>query len=283
MLQKSIIIPEIDIDGIATAKPFEFAGMPSPNSQEVELDGVLATRIIQLGKDSTNTKKEINFLVKNYSRSLSFTLNIGTPSNVSVTVEGFQNNVAITETITLPSSGITIYSVQTYDKVTKITANLLFGNWPLDNVTLAVGSGDKAFFAPIFPNLKKKVFNYNIRIFEMPNHPIALDDLQIYNSFLDVTKTQQTFLSQISSANASSLGLERAQVATQNISIIDQETEPNASWLNSEFLVNPTRGFELTLRFNERPLRSHLVYLTNLQIPTDQGQLVLIHLDFVQE
>lgn len=127
----------------------------------IPLNGLLANQVT----------KQIDFLSLGYSRSVSVT----TDDEVDVTIEGYQNQKFISETITAVA-GDTTYGDEIFDTITEISISGAADNF-------SVGTGTKGFF-PIITIPDSNLDLYNLTL-ASTNTPIST---AIYGTLKNILK-----------------------------------------------------------------------------------------------
>jgi hypothetical protein len=130
---------------------------PAGNEQDVCLTQTLAAagKLIINGNLATPVNNTVSFLNKGYIRQISIT-SVNNLTGVTFTINGIQNGVSITESITGPNS-TTVYSVLAYDSITSISSNGAAN-------AVSVGTGWFGIFPLIGINMERDVINYTLTI-----------------------------------------------------------------------------------------------------------------------
>lgn len=116
---------------------------------------------------------QVSFIQKGYSRQISLT-SANDLSARQFTITGMQNGVTITENITGPTAGATVYSTQVYDVISSISVNGAIN-------AVSAGTGYIGFFPLIAINLEKPIISYSLTI-----APDAATPTIVYNTLYNM-------------------------------------------------------------------------------------------------
>lgn len=143
-----------------------------------------AGNLVLNGNLANPITNQVSFIAKGYSRSVSITSGDDLSAR-TFTVNGIQNGIIITETITGPNN-TTVYGVEVYDVITSIS---------VDDVATAVsiGSGWKGFFPLIGINLERDFINYTLTLAKLTANSVSFS---VYGT-LDNIINNKTYLDNI--------------------------------------------------------------------------------------
>jgi hypothetical protein len=161
---------------------------PAGNTQDVCLSQTLTgTGNLNLNGNLVNPlNKQVSFIQKGYSRQISLT-SANDLSAKTFTINGIQNGVVISETITGPNNNI-VYSTQIYDVINSISVNGAVTN-------ISVGTGFSGFFPLIGINLEKDVVNYTLTIARLTDASVSFS---VYGTLDRVINNGKTYSDNVS-------------------------------------------------------------------------------------
>lgn len=158
---------------------------PAVDTQDVCLthDAGGAGNLTLNGNLVDKTTNSLNFLKYGYSRQLSCTTTQA--NNVVFTINGIQNGVNISDTVTVNNS--TEYSPKIYDSVTSISIDR-------DATGVSVGTGWQGFFPLIGINLEKTVISYTLTLAQAAGGNIPYS---VYGTLSNITNNGRTYLDNV--------------------------------------------------------------------------------------
>jgi hypothetical protein len=194
---------------------------PAGTTQDICLTQTLAgaANLTFNGNLVDKVLNQVSFISKGYSRSISFS-SANDLSPVNFTITGTQNGVPLTEVRAGPTAGNTVYSVQVYDVITSIAANVAAN-------AVSVGSGLLGYFPLIEINLdtRSNVINYTLALAKLT---AAQVNTAVFGTVDNIANNGRTYLDNI--ANNFNVFQIRALAVTDNY-IYSNAGNPTYSYL----------------------------------------------------